>query len=166
MTPPSLPNDMPDIVEGPRKRRPTEHVTNNGDPLVQKRPKTTSSTVNLKATSTTTTSATSTTTNAAGLKMAIGPTSLSHCASAADLVEPTPARCPQPCIPSRIIEAVDSSDDIHDEETIDMPDLINIDSDDEDDDEGDDEAEEGEDEPEDDETELGKLLVMPDKTFR
>ena len=165
MTPPSLPNDMPDIVEGPRKRHPTERVTDNGDPLVQKRPKTTSSTANLKATTTRTTSATSTTTNAAGLKMAIGPTSLSRRASAEDLFEPTPARRPQPCVSSRIIEAVDGSDDGHDEDTIDMPDLIDVDSDGEDDDD-DDEAEEGEDEPEDDETELGKLLVMPDKIFR
>ena len=162
---------MPDIVEGPRKRRPTERVTDNGDPLVQKRPKTTSSTANLKATTTRTTSAASTTTNAAGLKMAIGPTSLSRRASAKDLFEPTPARRPQPRISSRIIEAVDGSDDAHDEDTIDMPDLIDVDSDgeDDDDDEDDDEAEEGEDEqaePEDDETELGKLLVMPDKTFR
>jgi len=34
MTPPPLPNNPPDVVDGPRKRRPTERVTGNGDPLV------------------------------------------------------------------------------------------------------------------------------------
>ena len=37
---PPTPQNDPDVVDGPRKRRPSERVTENGDPLVQKKAKT------------------------------------------------------------------------------------------------------------------------------
>ncbi|KAH9166197.1 hypothetical protein EDB89DRAFT_2076115 [Lactarius sanguifluus] len=38
---PTTSNTNTDIVQGPRKRRPTERVTENGDPLARKKAKTT-----------------------------------------------------------------------------------------------------------------------------
>jgi len=155
MTPPPLPNNPPDVVDGPRKRRPTERVTNNGDPLVQKKARTTSSTVNLnlKATSTGTT-ATSTTKKATATS--VKTTSFSRRASFEDIAEPAPAPPSQPRNTARILEAADGSDDDHIDAYTGMPELIDVEeSDDEDDDEDDDE----EDEPEDDDAELGKSSV-------
>ena len=140
------PDNIPDVVVGgPRKRRPTERVTENGDPLVQKKAKMTSSTATLKATSTKTTS---TGTTKAGVKTtwAIKSTSLSHHATCKDAVKPAPTSRPQPLNPARILEAADGSDD-------DMPELIN--SEDNSDKEKKDENEQAE--PEDDDAELGKL---------
>ena len=145
MTPPPLPNNPPDVVDGPRKRRPTERVTGNGDPLVQKKARTTSSTVNLKAMSTRTTASTSTTkkATATGVKTM----SLSRRASFEDIAEPAPAPPSQPCNTARILEAADSSDDDHNDDYTGMPQLIDVE-------ESDDEDEEDEDEPEDNDTDL------------
>ncbi len=124
------------VVDGPRKRRPTERVTENGDPLVQKKAKTMTFgpqkviSANTKTTSTQTTKAT-----------------LSRRASIEDAVEPTPAPGPQPRHPARILEAADDSDGGHNDFDIDMPELIDIEDDDEEADEDD----------EDDEAELGRF---------
>lgn len=163
MTPPSLPNDIPDVVDGPRKRRPTERVTENGDPLVQKKAKTASSTVNLKAASTRTTSSTSTTTKATGVKTTKS-TSRSRRASFEDIVEPAPAVRSQPRNPVRILEAADGSDD-HNDDYAGMPVLIDIDEGDDEDEEDEEDEDKPEDEPEDDDAELGNLLVIPVKHF-
>ena len=155
MTLPSPPDNIPDVVDGPRKRRPTERVTDNGDPLVQKKAKTTSSTATLKATSTKTTS---TGTTKAGVKTSrtLKSTSLSRHATCKDVVEPVPASRPQPLNPARILVATDGSDNGHDNGTTE---LING----EDNGEKEKEHEDEESEPEDDEAELGKLLVIPVK---
>jgi len=139
------PDNIPDVVGGPRKHHPTERVTENGDPLVQKKAKTTSSTATLKATSTMTTS-TGTTKASVKTTRAIKSTSLSRHATCKDAVEPAPTSRPQPLNPARILEATDGSDD-------DMPELIN--SEDNSDKEKKDENEQAE--PEDDDAELGKL---------
>jgi len=121
-----------DMVDGPRKRRPTEHVTENGDPLVQKKAKT------VKTVSTNT-------------KITSSITTLSRRASIEDVVDPTPAPGSQPRHPDRILEAADGADD-HDD-TFGMPNLIDIeDSDDEEEEEG---KEDEDSEPEDDDAELG-----------
>jgi hypothetical protein len=133
-----MPAPPPDTVDGPRKRRPTEHVTENGDPLIQKKAKT-MVTTNVKSSSTA--KVTSTTTKA---------TTLDRRASLQDVAEPTPVPGPQPHHSSRILEAADGSDD--DDDTMGMPPLEDIEADDSDDEEDDDNKTE----PEDDEAELGK----------
>jgi hypothetical protein len=127
-----------DMVDGPCKRRPTERVTENGDPLVQKKAKTAST--NTKITSSTT----------AQTKGTAGATTLSCHASIEDVVDPAPAPGSQPRHPGRILEAADGADD-HDG-TFGMPNLIDIeDSDDDDNDDNEDS------EPEDDDAELGMV---------
>ena len=126
-----MPAPPSDMVDGPCKCRPTERVTENGDPLVQKKAKTVkTASTNTKITSSTTT--------------------LSRRASIKDVVDPTPAPGSQPRHPDRILEAADGTDD-HDD-TFGMPNLIDVeDSDDEDEEEEEDEDSE----PEDDDAELG-----------
>jgi hypothetical protein len=71
----------PDIVEGPRKRRPTERVLENGDPLSNKRSKTSNK------------------------------SSVDQRASIEDVEEPAPAPRSCPRDPTRILEHSDGSDD-------------------------------------------------------
>ena len=130
-----MPAPPSDMVDGPRKRRPTERVTDNGDPLVLKKAKTASI-------AKTTVQATKTTTTA---------TTFSRRASIEDVAEPTAAPRPQPHHPSRILEATDGSDDDDDDDTRGMPELEDVEADEED---SEDKSED--DEPEDDEAELGK----------
>ncbi len=132
----NMPAPLPDTVDGPRKRRPTERVTENGDPLVQKKARTT----NTKSTPTARVTSKSTITKA---------TTLDRRASIEDVAEPTPVAGPQPHHSSRILEAADGSDD--DDDTRGMPGLEDIEAENSDDKEGE------ETEPEDDEAELGKL---------
>ena len=137
-----MPAPLPDTVDGPRKHRPTEHVTQNGDPLIQKKVKTTVMT-NVKSTSTA--KITSTTMKA---------TTLDRRASIEDVAEPTSVSGPQPHHSSRILEAADGSDD--DDDTTGMPALEDIDPDDDNDEEDDKEDTE----PEDDEAQLGKSYTI------
>ena len=71
----------PDIVEGPRKRRPTERVLENGDPLSNKRSKTSNK------------------------------SSVDRRASIEDVEEPAPPPRSCPRDPTRILEHSDGSDD-------------------------------------------------------
>lgn len=132
----NMPAPLPDTVDGPRKCCPTERVTENGDPLVQKKARTT----NTKSTPTARVTSKSTITKA---------TTLDRRASIEDVAEPTPVAGPQPHHSSRILEAADGSD--NDNDTRGMPGLEDIEAENSDDKEGE------ETEPEDDEAELGKL---------
>jgi hypothetical protein len=85
----------PHIVDGPRKRRPTERVLENGDPLSHKRSKTT---IGNKST-----------------------TSVNRRASVEDFEETAPAPHPRPRDPSHILEASDGSDDAANISESDMP---------------------------------------------
>jgi hypothetical protein len=130
----------PDIVDGPRKRRPTERVLENGDPLSHKRSKTTTGN---KSTA-----------------------SVHRRVSVEDFEEPAPAPRNHPRNPSHILEASDGSDDAANVPKSDMPTLEPIEAsstestDDEDSDESDD------DEPEliDDTTELRMYLVKSSRS--
>lgn len=139
---PSTPatQNNPDIVDGPRKRRPSERVTENGDPHSHKKAKTTAS-------------ATQNPRNKPAAKNNVTrPTPVNRQASVEDVPEPAPAPRPQPHHPARILESSDGSDD--GVETTGMPGLIELDDDD------DDNSEDEGDEPEDDEAELGKCKSM------
>ena len=129
-----MPAPPPDTIDGPHKHRPTERVTENGDPLVQKKVKT------MVTMSTTTAKVTSTTTKATTL----------DCSSIEDVAKPTSVPGPQLHHSSCILEAADGSDDNND--TMGMPPLEDIEADDSDDSDDNDK----ETEPEDDEAELGK----------
>ncbi len=128
-----MPTPPPDMVDGPRKCQPTERITDNGDPLVQKKTKMAKTATTTKTTKTTTTA-----------------TTFSHRASIKDVAEPAAAAGPQPCHSSRILEATDGSD--NDEDTRGKPELEDVEADE---DEEEDKENENE-EPEDDEAELGK----------
>jgi len=86
-----------DIIDGPRKRRPTERVLENGDPLSHKRTKTTSS----KSTSSV----------------------INRRASVEDFEEPAPPSRSHPRDPTRILKASDGSDDAANIPESDMPGL-------------------------------------------
>jgi len=129
-----MPDPPPDIVDGPRKRHPTKRVTENSDPLIQKKAKTgvTKSASTAKVNSTTTKAM------------------LDRRASIKDVAEPTSVPSPQPHHSSRILEAADGSDDNHG--TMSMPPHEEIGANDSDDKEDTNKDTK----PEDDDAELGK----------
>ncbi|PPQ84551.1 hypothetical protein CVT26_002898 [Gymnopilus dilepis] len=138
-----------DVIDGPRKRRPSEHVTENSDPLAQKRAKTAHSAMK------------------ASTKVAPAPTkapptkssTTTHQASVEDLAEPTLPPRPQPRNPSHILEAADGRDDGVATSASDLPDLETVDTHDNDNKE---EEEEGSD-SKDDEAELSKIACLMKK---
>lgn len=134
---PAASQNNPDVIDGPRKRRPSERVTDNGDPLVQKKTKTGKAAHAVKKPSGKKSSSTK----------SAAKSSQTRRASVEDLPEPAPAPRPQPRHPNHILEAADGSDDGEDDEE--MPGLAPIEIDD-----TEDEGETSEEEPEDDETEL------------
>src|ERR1700674_3809203 len=75
-----------DTIVGPRKRRPSERVTQNGDPLSRKKVKSTK-------------------------KVAPKAAQVNQRASVEGVAEPAPPICSQPLNPNRILEASDGSDD-------------------------------------------------------
>jgi len=87
----------PNIIDGPRKRRPTDRLLENGDPLSHKKTKTTS---------TTSTSSV-----------------INRWASVEDFEEPASASRSHPHDPTRILEASDGSDDAINIPESDMPGL-------------------------------------------
>jgi hypothetical protein len=146
---PTTPSETaPHDTIGPRKRRPTERVTDNGDPLVQKKAKTASANAN-------TSSVTATSTKSTKKSTMTSDSSLSRRASVEDVEELTPTPGPQPHHPGRILEAADGSDD--DKDCVDMPPLEPIDVEDSDD--------EDDEENEDDDAELGmSTSSVPDQS--
>jgi hypothetical protein len=136
---------LPDTVVGPRKRRPTERVTQNGDPLSRKKVKKTTTVESQKSYDRISTK-----------KVALKGANVNQRASVEDVTEPPPPARLQPQNPNRILEASDGSDDNDDNDFIDMPQLEVA----EDDDDSDSEDEEDE-EPElvDDISELGECFL-------
>ncbi|PPQ81292.1 hypothetical protein CVT26_015194 [Gymnopilus dilepis] len=134
-----------DVVDGPRKRRPSERVTENGDPLVQKKAKTANNSSLPHAVKTT-----------SGKKASTKASSQVHRATVEDIPEPPPVSRPQPQQPNRILEAADGSDE--DIEMVNLPGLEPV-SDEDEDEEADEEVEGDSDvDDEDDEAELAHLM--------
>jgi len=144
---PTTPSEPASTI-GPHKRCPTECVTDNGDPLVQKKAKMASANAN-------TSSATATSTKTTKKSTRTSDSSLSRRASVEDVEELTPTPGSRPHHPIRILEAADGSDD--DEDCVDMPLLEPIDVEDLDD--------EDDEEIEDDNAELGmSTSSVPDQS--
>ena len=118
---------LPHTVVGPRKRRPSERVTQNGDPLSRKKVKI-STAESQKSDNRVSTK-----------KVAPKGAHVDRHASVEDVAEPPPSARSQPRDPNRILEASDGSDDDHDDDIfIDMPEL-EVPEDDDDSDSDDDE---------------------------
>ncbi|KAF8960089.1 hypothetical protein BDZ97DRAFT_1761045 [Flammula alnicola] len=125
----------PDVINGPRKRRPSERVTKNGDPLAQKKAKTTFATTKKPA-------------GRPSASKAPNKATSSRNASIEDVPEPVPAPLVQPRHPQRILEASNGSDDDN-VQFVGMPGLEPV--------ENDDDEEDIEADSEDDEAELARL---------
>ena len=133
------------MVVGPCKRRPSEHVTQNGNPLSRKKVKKT------------TVESQKSDNRVSTKKVALKGAHVNRRASVEDVTEPPPPACSQPQDPNRILEASDGSNDNDDDDIfIDKPQLEVAEDDNESDLE-----DEDDDEPElvDDVSELGECFL-------
>jgi len=139
---------LPDTVVGPRKRRPSERVTQNGDPLSRKKVKKTTTVESQKSHNRISTK-----------KVALKGANVNRRASVEDVTEPPPPARSQPQNPNRILEASDGRDDNDDDDFIGMPQLEVAEDDDDSDSE--DEEDEDDEEPElvDDVSELSECFL-------
>jgi hypothetical protein len=138
---------LPDTVVGPRKRRPSERVTQNGDPLSRKKVKT-SSMESQKSHNRISTK-----------KVALKGANVNRRASVEDVTEPPPPARLQPQNPNWILEASDGSDNNNDDDFIGMPQLEVAEDDDDSDSEDEDDEDDEEPELVNDVSELGECFL-------